>query len=285
LIVIENAIKDYDMIKGLKKKLSDEMLKELLRRLSYRYVPSGEYVFRRGISIHHYFKSLGEIEDNYYIILMGKVGIEKLKRNVPYISKELKTGDKFGDLSLSDSAENRRFSAVALEDSHLGTLDKESYLLITSSIRAQIMKQAENLLFNSFFKSEWSKYDLMRVAVHFNVHNFKRDTILYREGDICEQVYFIRSGEVESYIKLQDEEREFHEVVQKDYDNQSPQKLKKTSISIWTDFCLFGYDEFHQTNVMNSAHFQSKISVKRKTNAVVNSHTAEIWTMDVGVKY
>lgn len=46
--MIENAIKHVDFIKGLKKKLNEETLKELLTRLSYKHTEKGEYVYKKG---------------------------------------------------------------------------------------------------------------------------------------------------------------------------------------------------------------------------------------------
>jgi CRP-like cAMP-binding protein len=198
------------------------------------------------------------------------------------LNKTLGTGKSFGDLSFALFSENRRYSAVALEESHLATLDKESFISTIGTMRNEILNQAQSLSQNTFFKSDWSKYDLMRIAVNFESHEFKRDNIIYKEGDIAEEIYFLRSGEVENSKKLPDPERELHEIIQENFDPNSPGKIKRLHLSLWTDYTIFGHEEFFEREIARQKNPKEKIDMnqplKRFTTATVNSNIAEIWS-------
>lgn len=191
--------------------------------------------------------------------------------------RELTNGDSFGELSLSEATSTRKFNAVALEDSQMATLDKKSFMRAFESIRSQISKQVDDLQKNSLFNNDWSNLTLMGMAFTFNVMEVKKDTFLYREGDIATEVYFLRSGQVECSRKLP--------LTQKDQDDEyqiSPRRLKWAHISLWTDFALFGYEEFYRINVLEADNVLKTI-VKREVNVEVISEKAEIWSMNAQV--
>jgi hypothetical protein len=178
---------------------------------------------------------------------------------------------------------------VALEESHLATLDKESFNSTIGTMKSEILHQAQALSLNSLFKSDWSKYDLMRIAVNFERHEFKRDNIIYKEGEVAEEIFFLRAGEVECTMKLPEPERELHEVIQENFDPNSPGKIKKIHLSLWNDYTIFGHEEFFEREILrqkNSKDWKdSNQPIRRLTTATVNSNKAEIWTCNAQVGY
>ena len=120
-----------------------------------------------------------------------------------YLIINRQSGDKFGDYAFGTESQKRTASIIIVDDCHFGTLekryfeaflkeanDKKRRLYVSFLISTNVFQSFDRLIFQK-------KYFNLFIEERIN----KRG-ILFKEGDQFNYIYFIKSGEVELYLRI-----------------------------------------------------------------------------------
>lgn len=119
---------------GLFESFDNDNFEKIVDQIQRIFIPKGDYVFHEG-----------DLSDRLYIVNGGSFKVYRYtsdgKEQILYLLTE---GDYFGELNLL-KAEKSEFSAIALEDTHLCTLQKKDFdqlLLAHPSLYGKILEHA-----------------------------------------------------------------------------------------------------------------------------------------------
>ncbi len=105
----------------------------------------------------------------------------------------LPAGLSFGELALMNT-EPRTASIICLEDTEFMTVEKADYDRILKTVmQAKLKKKEEYFLQVSVLRNASSKY-LAMMSYFFIPRKFQRNSVLIRQGDAADSVYFVRKG-------------------------------------------------------------------------------------------
>jgi hypothetical protein len=107
----------------------------------------------------------------------------------------LKEGDHFGDFALIHK-KPRSATILCLEDCLFAVIDKNMYDEDLKNIKNYHNARIKYLKSVPFFTS-WTRTTLAKFTYYLKRHTFKRNQIVYKEGDPCESVFFVINGEFE----------------------------------------------------------------------------------------
>jgi CRP-like cAMP-binding protein len=105
----------------------------------------------------------------------------------------LYAGQAFGEMAL-DTDKPRFFSVQCIMPTLLGALSKTEYLLIQKNYEKQNSEKIEFLRSLDPFKN-WSKLALQKISYFFTSVPYKKNAIVYKQGDLPTNIYFIKEGE------------------------------------------------------------------------------------------
>lgn len=107
----------------------------------------------------------------------------------------LKEGMIFGELGIL-TGKLRSATVVCKEDCHFGVMMESDFKNIISVIeRKKIYDKFE--FFKTFLIKEISNENLRKLAYAFEKIKFGRGEFVFKEGDICKNIYLIKKGEVQ----------------------------------------------------------------------------------------
>ncbi|EAS00767.3 cyclic nucleotide-binding domain protein (macronuclear) [Tetrahymena thermophila SB210] len=105
-------------------------------------------------------------------------------------------GEAFGEIALM-TKERRTASMVCKEDSHLMVLSKEGFEKILGSYQQSIVKQKVSFLKSFSFFEKVANSQLMSFLHCFKILTFTPKSTIYLENDPANEIYLIKSGEVQ----------------------------------------------------------------------------------------
>ncbi|KAL4449888.1 hypothetical protein ABPG74_015007 [Tetrahymena malaccensis] len=105
-------------------------------------------------------------------------------------------GEAFGEIALM-TKERRTASMVCKEDSHLMVLSKEGFEKILGSYQQSIVKQKVSFLKSFSFFEKVANSQLMSFLHCFKIITFTPKSTIYQENDPANEIYLIKSGEVQ----------------------------------------------------------------------------------------
>lgn len=160
---------------------------------------ASEYVEHEFFVKEEYIVHFGDAGDKFYIILDGEVrvlipngGGEEGMHEV----NVLKSGFSFGEYALLYN-QNRLATIQCLKNTHLAVLSKESYVKILGKIENKRIDESVKLLRSFQIFRNWSKNPIIKINYFFTERVMSRKTVLFREGNEINEVFFIKQGEVE----------------------------------------------------------------------------------------
>ena len=115
----------------------------------------------------------------------------------------LSTGQNFGDMAFEELANKNRNATIIGEDevTYLGIISQNVYIDYVLNEKERIKsKEIQFLVENYFFKPVKTRTFIMRFFKEFIHEDVVRDTILFKEKDAIDHIYFIKEGEVELYV-------------------------------------------------------------------------------------
>lgn len=178
--------KSLSLFTQLSEDRSDKFSKECCQILMHKFIPMGFTVF-----------STGDKGEFFYLILEGQVQISIINddKKLEQICI-LGPGGSFGELALIRD-QPRLATITCLKDTHFATLCQKDYKRVLGHIDEKIL---DELL--SFFSSlptfaGWRKKKLTKLIYYFKLVKFKRNQVIFHEGEQAESVFIVRKGEVE----------------------------------------------------------------------------------------
>mmetsp|Transcript_12648 Transcript_12648/g.12465 ORF Transcript_12648/g.12465 Transcript_12648/m.12465 type:complete len:125 (-) Transcript_12648:810-1184(-) len=118
--------------------------------------------------------------------------------------KVLTAGQSFGELALIQN-KPRAATIRCTQDTHFAVLSRQDYGKVLLKIdEAAINKIVDFLRGTPHFKN-WTKIALSKLSYFFKKQTFLRNQIVFKEGDLCKNVYIIFNGEFEIMKKMKPE--------------------------------------------------------------------------------
>jgi CRP-like cAMP-binding protein len=111
---------------------------------------------------------------------------------------ELDVGKSFGELAIMDeSIKPRAATIIAKEDCIFGVLDRKTYKSILGKYhRLETFAKIQFLQEMPIFLG-WTFHEIKSWVYLFEIKTkHKRKTVIYKEGDACDLIYLVKSGEV-----------------------------------------------------------------------------------------
>lgn len=109
----------------------------------------------------------------------------------------LGTGEFFGDYALQSNT-SRSATIICTEDTHFGVLNLDVYTeYLSSEKQKMINREVVFLLDNNLFKEIHSKNFERKYFQLFISEEYSRNTLLFKENQAVEYIYFIKEGEIE----------------------------------------------------------------------------------------
>ncbi|CAG9311607.1 unnamed protein product [Blepharisma stoltei] len=103
-------------------------------------------------------------------------------------------GESFGELSLI-SNKPRAATLIAEEKIILGVISKPNFKKILGKYEIKRLNEKIDFLQALPMFSNWSKTALYKLGLYFSRVLYKKHQFVYKEGDLANTVYFVKSGE------------------------------------------------------------------------------------------
>ena len=169
----------------------------------------------------------GEIGDKFYILFKGEVSISKgqkmnvLKGKIVQVSLlihrlffdcfmnfvqkhlcDLYEGDSFGELALTQDIP-RSVTAIAKTNCKLITLDQESYLTVIKNLKNYQVEGIADFLYHLPLFHYIERPLLIELAKRVEYRKFSTNTLILRQEDQPQHIFFIKSGRLKVLRKVE----------------------------------------------------------------------------------
>ena len=115
-------------------------------------------------------------------------------------------GQSFGDIALMDNKAIRTATIVAKTNysCHFATLEREAYRRILNHLNKALDEQIQFLESVPFFRYvSWSGRSIQQWVKFFEKKVYPMNHVIYKEGDPCEDVFLVKSGDVRCLKKVE----------------------------------------------------------------------------------
>jgi putative YpdA family bacillithiol system oxidoreductase len=190
---IHDRLADIARTIPLLAKVPIQSLRELLLQATIRHMPSGHVVFEEN-----------DFTDSLYMILAGEVGISFSSR-LPLFFKR---GAFFGEMSLFSG---RRRSGTVTTVSSATLLEVPRKAMLQLMANEPTVKRFLNETFiaraiqTHLFQDSGEDF-VQELAHRAQIKSFQKDEVIFREGEIGDAFYLIRSGSVKISKRERDRE-------------------------------------------------------------------------------
>ena len=119
---------------------------------------------------------------------------------------QLKEGETFGDLSLTDSEDSYRTASILVQDDSIFvTLNSINYSLCMEAISKKIRKEHALFFMKQDLFSDYSyQYFYKEILNYFKLMNLNKNDIIMEQSKVCEDIFFIRKGQLELSCSISD---------------------------------------------------------------------------------
>ena len=107
---------------------------------------------------------------------------------------QLKNGMAFGELALINDAP-RAASIVCSDTTEFIVIERDDYSRILLALHKEKMEKKQAFLHRQFFLSRLSNRLLSSFSYHFFATKLPKNHVLIRQGDVVENIFYLRSGE------------------------------------------------------------------------------------------
>ena len=162
---------------------------ELCRRIRHRKSKYNDVIIQQG-----------EIGDEFYIIISGKIRIELVKttllgvKQTPQVLVTLGEGDSFGELALLNEEPRAASCIVASLQCELMVIKKEDFVEILQKSHVETLLNRTRFLRKIPLFRTLNRNKLAVVASHMAKRPFGRHQIIIKEGDHAEGMFIITKG-------------------------------------------------------------------------------------------
>ena len=255
------------------RELNEPQLRELILESTIQKRNAGEKIFEKN-----------DYTDTFFSIISGSVEIEIAKDK----KKQVRAGQFFGEMGLI-SGRRRTATVRAAEESYLVETPRRQILKLMSSNDGVKAKIDREFLFRALQTSIFLESDpelLASLLDRIKLRRYKRGEVIFREGEIGDQLFVIRKGSV----KISRQNREGHDVVQTyiaagNYfgemallsEEPMPRSATVTTV-VPCEMVTLAKDDFLRVIRANPREYQRFSAIargRRIENAVVNQNVAQ----------
>jgi CRP-like cAMP-binding protein/Fe-S-cluster-containing hydrogenase component 2 len=175
-------------------KVQKQHMRELLLQTTVHQLPSWQDVFKEN-----------DFTDSLYMILDGEVGISFSSRGVPLL---LKRGAFFGEMSLF-SGRRRSGTVMTVSSTRLLEVPRKAMLQLMASEPSVKRFLDETFIaraIQTHLIQESGEDFVQELAQRAEIKSFKKDEVIFKEGEIGDAFYLIRSGSVKISKRERDRE-------------------------------------------------------------------------------
>ena len=177
--------------------IEDKILLKLIPYLKYKYFTKNEIICKEG-----------EDSLNMYFILKGKVSLIKDSNKLNIISI-IKENENFGQWDIIYHRK-RKLSYYALDDCHIISINKDK---LRKYLQEKLIKGDDELksFATKFLKKNGISvfFRIERIIKNMKLLYFRKDEIIYNEGEKNTNIYLIYKGEAKLVKKIIDGEFNF----------------------------------------------------------------------------
>ena len=186
-------------------RMDDRIVQKIIPNLKYFFYKKDELIYKEG-----------DASNSFYFLVKGKVSF---KRKVILVNEQeprfvektvLEEGTHFGDLDIIYDRK-KKLSAFCVEDSHIISVDKETFKDLFEMKITKVDAEVKSMLKN--FLMTYMTLPAIKIErfIQNNIETlfFKRNEVIYREGDNNSYLYMINSGEANLVQKFSKGEYSF----------------------------------------------------------------------------
>ncbi|KRX08672.1 Cyclic nucleotide-binding protein [Pseudocohnilembus persalinus] len=130
---------------------------------------------------------------------------------------EFKTGQAFGEIALMTNS-RRTASMVCTEQTYCMELNKSGYDKIIGSYQKMLAKDKIKFFRKYDFFQNIPDSKLLSTIQSIQIQKLQAKTQIYKEGDICDKIYFVKKGEIE-FSRFLELEKVHNEKSKKKFEN------------------------------------------------------------------
>jgi CRP-like cAMP-binding protein len=164
--------------------LSEAMREQLCQVMTVEDMAAGSVVFEQGTE-----------GTTFYVILSGSVdvNVRDAISGTTFTATQLFLGDSFGELALVNNA-LRGATIVCVQDCSFLKIEKKDYEKILSKMQqAELEERADFLATMPIFHT-WTRSSLKSLGQVMSTKSVPRNTIIIKQGDEPDGLYFVRKG-------------------------------------------------------------------------------------------
>ena len=172
-------------------KMDDKIILKIIPNLKYNYYKKDELLFKEG-----------DLSNKFYFLIKGKISFRKktllLTHPEPQMIEKftLGEGSHFGEWDIIYERK-KKTSAVCVEDCHIMSIDRETFKEYFEGKLTKVEAEVKNMLKNFLMKYMTLPAIKIERFIQTNIETlfFKRNEVIYREGDNNTFLFMINNGE------------------------------------------------------------------------------------------
>jgi CRP-like cAMP-binding protein len=171
--------------------MDDRIIRKIIPNLKYKFYKKDELIYKEG-----------DASNSFYFLVKGKVSFKRKvilanEQETRFVEKTvLEEGTHFGDLDIIYDRK-KKLSAFCVEDTHIISVDKETFKDLFETRITKVEAEVKSMLKN--FLMQYMTLPAIKIErfIQNNIETlfFKRNEVIYREGDNNSYLYMINSGE------------------------------------------------------------------------------------------
>ena len=172
-------------------KIDDKIIQRIIPNLKYDYYKKDEIVFKEG-----------EPSNRFYFLLKGKISFKKktpiVTESEPQLIEKfcLEEGTHFGEWDIIYERK-KKTTAFCIDDCHIISMDRETFKENIETRVTKVESEVKNMLKNFLMKYMTLPAIKIERFIQTNIETlfFKRNEVIYREGDNNSFLFMINTGE------------------------------------------------------------------------------------------
>ena len=172
-------------------KMDDKIILKIIPNLKYNFYKKDELLFKEG-----------DLSNKFYFLIKGKISFRKktllLTDSEPQMIEKftLGEGSHFGEWDIIYERK-KKTSAVCVEDCHIMSVDRETFKEYFEAKLTKVEAEVKNMLKNFLMKYMTLPAIKIERFIQTNIETlfFKRNEVIYREGDNNTFLFMINNGE------------------------------------------------------------------------------------------
>ena len=172
-------------------KIEEKIIQKIIPNFKYNFYKKDELVFKEG-----------DPSNRFYFLMKGKISFRKKTLLVDVIEPQmiekfsLGEGSHFGEWDIIYERK-KKTSAVCIEDSHIVSVDRETFKDFFESRVTKVESEVKNMIKNFLMKYMTLPAIKIERFIQTDIKTlfFKRNEVIYREGDNNCFLFMINNGE------------------------------------------------------------------------------------------